>query len=95
MYYTYIIQSQKTNKYYIGCTSDITKRLLEHNGDWTQSTRGKGPWTIVYTEKFNTKPEALIREKKIKSYHGGNEFKKLISLGCRSGQSDQTVNLTP
>ncbi len=33
---------------------------------------------MVYYEKFSSKREAIKREKQIKSYKGGNAFKKLI-----------------
>ncbi|MDQ3549897.1 MAG: GIY-YIG nuclease family protein [Bacteroidota bacterium] len=31
MYYIYILQSKKDNKYYIGGTSDVVARLMYHN----------------------------------------------------------------
>lgn len=36
------------------------------------------PWEIVYKESFQTKKEAWLRERQIKSYKGGVAFKKLI-----------------
>lgn len=80
MYFTYIIQSQKTSKFYIESTRNIEKRIHEHNNNWTKSTKGKGPWKIIYTEHYETKSEAMKREKEIKRYKGGNSFKKLIEV---------------
>ncbi len=95
MYFVYVIQSQSTKRFYIGSTPTLDKRATEHNNGWTKSTRNKGSWIIVYTEKVEIKTEALKREKQIKRYKGGNAFKSLLTLGWRSGQSHQTVNLTP
>lgn len=39
MFYTYILQSKKNNKLYIGYTSDLKKRLLEHNQGLNFSTK--------------------------------------------------------
>lgn len=36
---------------------------------------------LIYEEVFANKSEALKREKQIKSYKGGNEFKKLFLGG--------------
>ncbi len=36
------------------------------------------PWELIYIEKFNNKIEAVKREKQIKSYKGGEAFKRLI-----------------
>jgi len=79
MYYTYIIKSLKTGKNYIGCTSNLEQRLIEHNLNKTKSLKNRGPFKIVYYECFKTKTEARKKELQIKSYKGGNAFKKLIN----------------
>ena len=79
MYYTYILKSIKYGKYYIGCTSDWGKRLEYHNKGSNKSTKRYRPYKLVYLEKYNTKSEALKRERQIKSYKGGEAFKKLIN----------------
>lgn len=78
MYFTYIIQSTKTGKYYIGSTSNLERRLHEHNHNNTQSLKNKGPFVLIYKETFETVAEARKRESMIKSYKGGNAFKRLI-----------------
>ncbi len=79
MYHVYILKSKKDNKFYIGSTSDVAARLNYHNSGRQRSTRHRIPFSIVYEEAFNCKSEALKREKQIKSYKGGNAFKKLLS----------------
>ena len=78
MYHVYILQSKTTGKYYIGSTNDLVRRLKEHNSNQTASLRNKGPSIVIYKEEFNTLAEARRREYKIKSYKGGNAFKKLL-----------------
>lgn len=48
MFQTYILQSIKSNKYYVGHTHDVVKRLARHNKGMVKSTRNKGPWVLVY-----------------------------------------------
>jgi predicted GIY-YIG superfamily endonuclease len=43
MYFVYIIKSEKTEKFYIGMTYDIFKRLKHHNSGANRSTKNKGP----------------------------------------------------
>ncbi len=81
MFYVYILKSEKDGRYYIGCTSDINMRLAWHNEGKNTSTKYRRPLKLVYNEEFLTKKEAMKRERKIKSYKGGNEFKKLINGG--------------
>ena len=79
MYYVYVIRSSKDNKYYIGYTVDLTRRLQDHNRGKSKSVRYRGPFELVYYEKFPTRLEAIRREKQIKSYKGGDAFKTLLS----------------
>jgi putative endonuclease len=70
-FYIYVLYSRIYQKIYIGYSENPEKRLASHNDDrnrdWTKSYR---PWEIVYTEQFNTKKEALTREKQLKSSKG-------------------------
>ncbi len=78
--YVYVIQSKKSGRYYIGITNSLDRRLEEHNRGHTKSTRGKGPWEIVYSEEYEEREIALRREKYLKSYRGREELKnKLLS----------------
>jgi putative endonuclease len=79
MPHVYILQSLKNNKYYIGSTTDLKRRLLEHNQGKNKATRPNIPYKIIYTEEYPTIKEARQREYKIKLYKGGNAFKKLIN----------------
>lgn len=81
MFTTYILKNNLTRRHYIGSTNNIKRRLSEHNRGQTKSTRQKGVWKIVYTEKYDSEIEAKRRESQIKSYKGGNAFKKLIMRG--------------
>ena len=65
-YYVYIIHSQQKEIFYKGYTQYPEKRLFEHNNGLSRYTKGKGPWKLVYLEKFKTKREALIRERQLK-----------------------------
>ncbi len=78
MHTTYILQNDTTKKHYIGSTDDLIRRLDEHNRGQTKSTRQKGEWKLIYKEEYNSKIEAINREKQIKSYKGGNAFKRLV-----------------
>ena len=65
-YFVYIIFSNSYNIYYNGFTTDPQKRLIQHNNNESRFTAGKGSWKLVYLEKFTSKKEALVKEKKLK-----------------------------
>ena len=70
MFTVHALYSENHGKIYIGVTSDIEKRLFAHNNlpkGWTAKFR---PWKIIYSETYNSKPEAYKREKQLKSAKG-------------------------
>ena len=79
LHYIYILKSLKDGHYYIGETHDVQARLLFHNSGRQRSTKNRIPFRIVLTEQFETRQTALEREKQIKSWKGGNAFKKLVT----------------
>jgi putative endonuclease len=71
MFTVYVLYSPSFNKIYIGYTSDINNRFLSHNELATKGyTIRYRPWTIAHTEEFQTKKEAMAREKQLKSSNG-------------------------
>ena|SRR3989338_1250077 len=80
----YILKNQ-INRYYVGITSlDIKKRLERHNRGEVMSTKKGRPWHVVYIESYKSMQEARGREKKIKSWHGGNAFKSFLARAAGS-----------
>ena len=67
MYTLYILHSKSLDRYYVGYTNDLERRLGEHNRIKGKYTDSGIPWTLVYTESFKLKRDAMIREKFIKS----------------------------
>ncbi|MEW6193647.1 MAG: GIY-YIG nuclease family protein [Bacteroidota bacterium] len=80
MYSVYILKSLVKERFYIGHTSDLQKRLNEHNSGRTKSTKPYIPWTIVHIESYETKSEAYKRELQIKSFKSGIKFKQLLKM---------------
>jgi len=74
----YILQSQSSNRFYIGSGADAKTRLAEHQRGQTPSTRGRGPWSLVYQEEFATIVEARRRERQLKSWKSHRTIQMLI-----------------
>ncbi len=71
IYTVYVLFSSKFNKIYIGYTSDFKSRFLSHNKLATKGyTVRYRPWEILFTEDFESKSEAMKREKQLKSGKG-------------------------
>ena len=75
MYYVYILKSENHWRFYVGMTSNIEKRVKEHNNGYTKSTKGYRPWKLFFYEEFETRIEARKREKYYKSGIGKEKIK--------------------
>ena len=66
LYVVYILFSEKLNRYYVGHTNNIEKRLTTHNRGGKKYTTKGIPWVLI--EKYNcaSRSEAMQLEKKIK-----------------------------
>jgi putative endonuclease len=79
MFYTYILQSVKSERYYVGHTEDIKKRIERHNTGKVKATKNKGPWVLMSYEIYEAKSEANSRELYIKSMKSKIFTEKLIA----------------
>ena len=62
----YILFSKKLNKFYVGSSTNIDRRITEHNSSKSKFTSRGMPWLLMYTEDFPTLIEAKKRELQIK-----------------------------
>jgi putative endonuclease len=74
----YILQSERSGRFYIGCAEKPEARLAEHQRGQTLATRGRGPWNLVYQEHFDTLSEARCRERQLKSWKSHRSIEELI-----------------
>lgn len=76
----YILKSKKFDKIYTGYTSNLITRFYSHNklskSGYTARFR---PWRVIYTEVYNSKREAMKREKWLKSGVGRKFIKNNIT----------------
>ena len=77
--YCYILYSQKLDKYYVGSTTDMGRRLHEHNRGKEKFTRNGMPWLLCYTETLPDLASARKRELEIKKKKSRKYIEALIS----------------
>ena len=84
MYYTYVIESQKSKYWYTGSTDDLRKRLNQHNTGKSTWTKKGVPWKLIYYEACANREDATTREKYLKSGPGKrylkNRLRRFLSL---------------
>jgi len=77
-YYVYVLLSEKDNQFYTGYTSDLEKRLREHNEGKVASTRRRRPFRLVYWEGCLNQQDATRREKYLKTAWGKRYIKNRL-----------------
>ena len=84
MFYVYVIQSKKDTKWYTGFTDNLQRRFKEHNNGKIFSTKGRGPFELIYYEVCINKQDARAREIYLKPGMGKrylkNRLKRSLSL---------------
>lgn len=78
MYFIYIIRSSRDNKYYVGSTNNVVRRVEEHNKGLSKYTKNNKPWVLMYEEGYKTLSEARKREKQIKSWKKREAIERLF-----------------
>lgn len=67
MNYTYILKNKKDSQLYLGSTTDLRKRLKEHNEGKVFSTKFRKPFELVYYyEAYKSESDARKREANLK-----------------------------
>lgn len=77
-YFTYVLKSERDNKYYIGSTSNLENRVRSHNNGGVKSTKNRIPLKLIYYEACLDKNKAEKREKYFKTGFGRGYLKKRI-----------------
>jgi len=79
MFYCYVLQSQKTERRYVGSCENLAERIRRHNAGDSKATKHGVPWVLLHSESetFPTRSEAAQRERYYKSGRGRDELDKL------------------
>ncbi|WP_075164042.1 GIY-YIG nuclease family protein [Microscilla marina] len=66
-FYVYILYSPSLDRYYVGFTQNLSSRLARHNSGGSRATKPGIPWELKYSEVYETRSEAMVRERAIKA----------------------------
>ena len=78
-YVVYVLENQNDKSWYIGFTTNLKQRLLEHKQKKAPYTSKKENWELMYAELYLDKFDALGRERFLKSGSGRKFLKKQLA----------------
>lgn len=77
-FYVYILFSFKDKKLYIGFTTELKNRLIEHASGRVTATKLRRPFKLIHYEYFINKADAKAREEFLKSGYGRKQLKEFL-----------------
>ncbi len=78
-HFLYILKSQVADKYYVGISQNPELRLQYHNSFESGFTSRYRPWEIIFKKEYQTKKEAMLAERKLKSWKSKIMIQRVIS----------------
>jgi len=81
MVFVYILKSLTKNKYYIGCTKHLEKRIHEHNNGFVKSTKSLLPLKLEIFQEYDNLSIARKIEFKLKKLKRKDYISKIIKEG--------------
>jgi putative endonuclease len=73
--YVYVLRFLVDQQFYVGLTSNLPARLLQHNNGLVLSTKKRGPFELIYWEGCLNRSDAARREKYLKTAWGKRYLK--------------------
>ena len=77
-FHVYVLRSQVDGGLYVGLTTDVRRRLGQHNAGQQRPTKARRPFKLWFSERFETRAEARQREKFWKSGSGRELLKRRL-----------------
>ena len=74
-HYVYVLRSSKDGNFYVGYSSDLKRRINQHESGKVPSTADRRPLELVYYEACRTQADATKREKYLKTAWGKRYIK--------------------
>ena len=92
MFYTYVIKSDRCDEVYVGSTSNLKRRLTEHNQGLNFSTKKYKPCHLIYYEACIEEQDAKRREYYFKTTQGKRMLRKRTIEYWRKEWSKNLIN---
>jgi putative endonuclease len=88
MHFLYILHSLKDGNFYTGITSDLERRIKEHEAGKNFSTAPRRPLMLIYYEAYLLKEDAEARERYLKTSMGRRVIRKQLANYIRKNNGD-------
>ena len=91
VFYVYVLRSETDAGFYIGFSSNLSKRLRDHENGAAFATSYRGPWKLIYYEAYLERDDARGRERYLKSGNGRRLLKSQLSSYFKKNSAQITA----
>ena len=86
MWYVYVLRSLKNKRLYTGVTSDLRRRIIEHNNKLGGAYTSKNsPFKLIFYEAYLEKSDAITAEKFFKTGYGREVLREKLATYFKRG----------
>jgi len=78
--YVYILQGSP-DRYYIGSTNDLERRIKQHMSGHTHTTRRIGKFKLVFSQEYQNLKDARKIERRLKRMKRKDYIDKIVKKG--------------
>ena len=79
-FYSYVIYAPECGEFFYGYFEDLEKVLEMHNSNQVPFTRGKGPWSLIFSEPWETRLRAIRQAGFYRTVKGQRFLKKALNF---------------
>ncbi|MBI2673815.1 MAG: GIY-YIG nuclease family protein [Candidatus Zambryskibacteria bacterium] len=79
MYYVYLLRSKKQPWIYVGYTTNLRRRIAEHQKGFSLATKPYKPFDLLFYEAYKSLSDAKRRESYFKTNQGKRALKIMLS----------------
>ncbi len=77
-YYVYVLYNKNRSFIYVGYSTNLKQRIIEHNKGYSKSTKGYLPLELIHYEAYKNKIDAKRREQYFKTTKGKTTLKTML-----------------
>ncbi len=81
MAWVYILKSDLGDRFYVGSTIDLTRRLSQHRNNQTPTTHRMQAYALLFSQEYSTLEEAREIERRLKKLKRKDYLQKIIDEG--------------
>ena len=89
--FVYLLKSLKDKKFYLGWTTNLSRRLDAHNMGRVYATKARAPFELVHFEIYLDKNMAKLRERQLKHRPRSYSLFKKRAMLCASCPTTKEV----